>query len=151
MLNRRIKASTWRRENGLTLIEVLVAALVLAVGLVGLAGLHLNSLQATHSSYYRSVATMIALDAEERAWLRLAESGDLEAGDLPAIVTAVVADWNQACPDDCVLLPNLDVDLSVAATGTTWIDIEIEVSWAEGRFVDVDRETFAFRTRIPRG
>lgn len=62
------------RNAGLTLIEVLIALLVLSIGLVGLASIHLLSLKAAHSSYYRSLAATAALDAEEQVWALMAEN-----------------------------------------------------------------------------
>lgn len=49
-----------RRCNGFTLLEVLIAILVLAIGLLGLAGLHITGLRAAHSAFHRSEATMLA-------------------------------------------------------------------------------------------
>lgn len=63
-----------RRVRGLSLIEVLIALLVLSIGLVGMASLQLTSLKSAHSSYYRSLASAAALDTEERLWLRLRET-----------------------------------------------------------------------------
>jgi type IV pilus assembly protein PilV len=52
--------------GGFTLVEVLVAALVLAVGLLGLAGLQLASMKSNHSAYLRSQATVAAYDLLDR-------------------------------------------------------------------------------------
>lgn len=52
--------------NGSTLIELLVAMLVLAIGLLGLAGLQTFSVRNTHSAYLRSQATMLAHDILDR-------------------------------------------------------------------------------------
>ncbi len=54
------------RTNGFTLIEVLIAVLVLAVGLLGLAGLQVTSLGNSQSAYNRSVATQLAYDLADR-------------------------------------------------------------------------------------
>lgn len=51
-----------RCQQGFTLIEVLIAALVLAVGLLGLAGLQATSVKMNHSAYLRSQATMLAYE-----------------------------------------------------------------------------------------
>ncbi|CAI8877083.1 type IV pilus modification protein PilV [Methylocaldum szegediense] len=51
-----------RRCSGFTLLEVLVAILVLAIGLLGLAGLQVAGLRADHSAFHRSQATMLAYD-----------------------------------------------------------------------------------------
>lgn len=146
-----VKPVNFRKIRGVSLIEVLVAALVLAIGLVGLAGLQLTAVKASHSSYYRSVATMIALDAEERAWIELGETGSLEDADLSDIGDEVLETWNNACPEDCSLLPGLDVEITSPNSTTEWIDVQVEVSWSEGRFVDVNGESFGYRTRVPTG
>lgn len=55
-----------RRQRGVTLIEVLVAVLVLSIGLIGLAALQVAALQANQISYQRSQATNLAYDVIER-------------------------------------------------------------------------------------
>ena len=54
------------RQAGASLIEILIAVLVLAVGLVGLAALQASALQANHGSHLRSVATHLAYDIGDR-------------------------------------------------------------------------------------
>lgn len=54
------------RNTGFTLIEVLVAVVVLAVGLLGLAGMQVNSLGNNQSAYNRSQATQLAYDLSDR-------------------------------------------------------------------------------------
>lgn len=55
-----------RKVRGFTLLEILVALLVLSVGLVGLAGLQTFSLRNNHSAFLRSQATVLAYDALDR-------------------------------------------------------------------------------------
>jgi len=52
--------------GGFTLIEVLIAVLVLAVGLLGMAGLQVTGLRNNQSAYYRSQATQLAYDMADR-------------------------------------------------------------------------------------
>jgi len=54
------------KNTGFTLIEVLIAMLVLAVGLLGLAGLQATSLKNNQSAYNRSQATQLAYDLADR-------------------------------------------------------------------------------------
>ena len=54
------------KNTGFTLIEVLIAMLVLAVGLSGLAGLQATRLKNAQSAYNRSVATELAFDLADR-------------------------------------------------------------------------------------
>ncbi len=55
-----------RAQDGMTLIEVLVALLVLAVGLLGAAAIQLNALKYTDSSLMTSQASFIAYDMMDR-------------------------------------------------------------------------------------
>jgi type IV pilus assembly protein PilV len=53
-------------QRGFTMVEVLVAVLVLAIGLIGLASLQGVSLQFNNSAYLRSQATNLAYDMADR-------------------------------------------------------------------------------------
>ena len=55
-----------RRERGFSLMEVLIAMLVLAIGLLGLASLQAQSLKFNHESYVRSQATILAYEIMDR-------------------------------------------------------------------------------------
>lgn len=55
-----------RSTAGFSLIEVLIAVLVLSVGLLGLAGMQATSLRFNHNAYMRSQATFLAHDMLER-------------------------------------------------------------------------------------
>ena len=54
------------RARGFTLIEALVALLILSIGLLGVAALQLTSLRSNHSSSLRSQATLLAYDIVDR-------------------------------------------------------------------------------------
>nr|WP_174482605.1 type IV pilus modification protein PilV [methanotrophic endosymbiont of Bathymodiolus puteoserpentis (Logatchev)] len=56
----------FNKKTGFTLIEVLIAMVVLAVGLLGLAGLQATSLKNNQSAYNRSQATQLAYDIADR-------------------------------------------------------------------------------------
>jgi type IV pilus assembly protein PilV len=58
--------SSRRPQSGFTMLEVLVSMLVIAVGLLGMAGLQIQSLRQGQSAYYRSVATQLAYDMSDR-------------------------------------------------------------------------------------
>lgn len=55
-----------RSPKGFTLIEVLVALVVLSLGLLGLASLQLLGLKNTNNAYYRTQASMFANNMVER-------------------------------------------------------------------------------------
>tara|TARA_R110002012_G_scaffold109370_6_gene253134 strand:+ start:794 stop:1228 length:435 start_codon:yes stop_codon:yes gene_type:complete len=85
-------------QRGFSLIEALIALLVLSIGLIGVAAMQLKALQSANAGYQRSVASVAAVDAQERLWAALA---DLEAGkncdniDVGAIQAAWRAHWFQ--------------------------------------------------------
>jgi len=78
-------------QRGFTLIEVLVTVIVLAIGLLGLAGLQLTSLKYNHSAYMRSQATILTNDITDRmrANLTVATAGgyNIALGAVPAAMT----------------------------------------------------------------
>ena len=150
-------------QGGLTLIEALVTLFVLSVGLVGLATMHLTSLQSAHSSYYRSMASAIALNFEERLWLAaseelLAPGQCLEA--LPERATVLRNDWVNASS-----LPGIRVSIDgpslitfsrpqPGATGTwtdRWQEMTLTIEWAETRFRSEPNqpERFDYMLRVP--
>jgi type IV pilus assembly protein PilV len=55
-----------RTQQGVSLIEILVALVLLAVGLLGLAGLQLRGIQVNQGSQYRSLAEIMAEDLADR-------------------------------------------------------------------------------------
>jgi len=60
-MSNRIKS-----ESGFTMVETLVALVVLAIGLLGIAALYLNSLQAGRTAIYRTQAVNLAADLADR-------------------------------------------------------------------------------------
>ncbi|PLW81625.1 type IV pilus modification protein PilV [Kineobactrum sediminis] len=61
-------ACLWPRkyQSGVGLVEVLIATLVFAVGLLGMAGLQLAAKKNSHEALQRSIATSLARDIVER-------------------------------------------------------------------------------------
>lgn len=55
-----------KNKNGFTLIEVLISMLILALGLLGMAGLQATGLRNNLSSYHRGQATQLAYDMADR-------------------------------------------------------------------------------------
>lgn len=149
------------RSRGVTLIEVLVTLLVLALGLVGMAALHVNVLKNAHSSYYRSVASIMALDYEERLWLRIADPATVDCltlADGNAIATEMISEW----ANRQVFIPAVSIGLIRTvdpqnAGNPRWVEFELAVTWAEERFqAEFDPETetsqgerFDYRVRVP--
>lgn len=113
-------------QRGFTLVETLIALLLLAVGSLACVALQLHALQSTHAAYQRTLASLIAADVGERLWLGLADG---------RIDVAWLDGWVQrrdcAPVDPHVCLPALEVTVDGAGTRRV-----ISVSWAEQRFED---------------
>jgi type IV pilus assembly protein PilV len=66
LMNNRNHMRRLDRQSGFTLIEVLVAVIVLSIGLVGVAGLQAVSLKNNQSAFMRSQASALAYDLADR-------------------------------------------------------------------------------------
>ena len=66
MIYSAYKRNSRRHSGGFSLIEVLVALLVLAIGLLGLAALQAQGLRFNHDAYVRTQATNLAYDIVDR-------------------------------------------------------------------------------------
>ncbi|QSX33300.1 type IV pilus modification protein PilV [Shewanella avicenniae] len=116
-----------RKQNGFSLIEIMVTSFIVAFGLVGMAALQLKSLQAAHSAYQRSVASVIALDVVERLWANMAMDTPLSDAELRE---QSLAHWQQTT-NNRQSLPGLGLTLNHPLGTNTYV---ITVDWSESRF-----------------
>jgi type IV pilus assembly protein PilV len=99
--NRRASwaAASPKRLAGVSLIEVLVALVLLSIGLLGLAGLQASGMRVGQSSIHRSLAAQLAHDIIERMRANAAGAGaySIALGDAAPACTGVAAcdlrDW----------------------------------------------------------
>lgn len=82
-----------RKETGFTLLEVLVAIVVLSLGLLGLAGLQAATLRNNQIAYYRAIAVQQTYDMADR--IRANQAGAV-AGAYNNLTNTIPAD------PDCV-------------------------------------------------
>lgn len=68
------RSSLVRKLSGFTILEVLIAVIILSVGILGLAGLQAVALRNNHSAFLRSQATMLAYDISDRMRANLTET-----------------------------------------------------------------------------
>lgn len=128
-------------QRGFTLIEALVALLVLSIGLLGVAAMQLEALQGAHAGYQRSIASLAAQDAQERLWADMAEKGDLTCPSDTA-VNGVGGGWSNQWSQ---YLPQLNESPVSAASDC---EFSITVDWDERRFGG-NREEFSYMVRLP--
>lgn len=125
-------------QRGFTLLEVMVAVFVLAVGLLGMAHLQITSLKHNQSAEYRSQAALFAADMLDRmrANREAAQNGNyaLAIGDnLPAntdtIADADIVDWRDSLSR---YLPNGSGLIACAAFDVNSEFVcDITISWNE--------------------
>lgn len=134
--------SNKKHQSGFSLLEVLIAVLILSFGLLGMAGLQLKSLQSSHSAYQRTLATVIAMDAGERLWANSASSTPLTTEQLR---DQWQDDW-QNSDDGRLTLPGLVASITAPAPGET--TYTITVNWDESRFSGSEETSFTYALDI---
>lgn len=80
-----------KKHDGFTLIEVLVALVVLSIGLLGMAALHIDGVRTSHAALQRTQAVNLAADMADR--IRANPLGDYNVGAGAAVEPAI------ACAD----------------------------------------------------
>ena len=129
-------------QSGFTLIEALVALLVLSIGLLGVAAMQLKALQGAHAAYQRSIASLAAQDAQERLWAKMAiNSGTVcpTGSDVEDIQIAWQGEWS-------IFLPGFSDQSTL--TGNSACEYEANVVWDETRFGEAE-ESFLYIFRLP--
>lgn len=111
-MKKSIKTSSIFHSRGITMIEVLVALVILSIGLLGLASLQANALKYNQSAYMRTQATQYAYDIADRMRanrdVALAGGYDIALADAAPTSTTVVDQDLAAWLGDVATLPNGD-------------------------------------------
>ncbi|HDQ41683.1 MAG TPA: type IV pilus modification protein PilV [Desulfonatronum sp.] len=139
---------------GFSLLEVLVGLIILAVGLLGLAGLQVMSLRQNNDAYLRSQATLMAYDILDRMRANRSHAIDgryeidfdeSPASSLPDAVKSDLALWKGALS---ATLPGPG-DGSIEMSDNTVVVVTIK--WQEKKFRETtdgaDTEWLEFTTQ----
>ena len=89
-------------QNGFSIIEMLIAVLVISIGLLGMAGLQTTGIQQSHNSYLKTQASMLAYDMADRMRSNLQGVGaghydSIDSMDDPVNAKPGCANANTAC------------------------------------------------------
>ncbi|WP_444989463.1 type IV pilus modification protein PilV [Halomonas mongoliensis] len=135
------------RAKGFTLLEALIALLVLSIGMLGVAAMQLKALQGAHAAYQRSIASLAAQDAQERLWAEMADKGGLECPTWSSAQSFGGVSWHDTWEE---YLPELVEEAVVpAASPNVGCEFTISVSWSEGRFSGESPPDFVYSVRLP--
>lgn len=88
-------------QKGFTLIEVMVAVFVLAVGILGMAGMQAVSVRESQNSIFRSQADILAADMADRLRANRADAADPLSTNYETDGTAVVSGVCQGTTANC--------------------------------------------------
>lgn len=141
------------KNSGFTLIEVLVALVILSIGLLGVAGMQISSMTGNHNAFLRSQGLQYAYEALDmmRANRSAAISSTytenyvIVAGDDPAtelktgVALADLQEWLrgiEGTSNPASGLPGGQGAIAVVDNGDNTWDITVTVSWTEGRLAD---------------
>lgn len=141
------------RQAGVTLVEVLVTAVIISVGLLGVAALHLTSLKNSTESTYRSKATWFANDIIER--MRANNSAAQSQAYVIAYGATVspgtiaqndLSDWKTRLAS-AAGLPNGDGQITMTPAGQNFV-YTIRIRWSERERDNNDPIEFVTETEI---
>lgn len=165
-----IKSPNWRYSKGTTLLEVLIAAVILGIGLLGIAALQMTSLQGSANSEYRGRASDLAWTLTDRMRANLPAISSY----ISPVASATLCD-NE--PTRCAMIPGSTTPpsscnaIQVAAwdlwevrcangvrtalpggtmlvTSTTFDTFQIEINWLTRTDDDNDDEAYSDKMTV---
>ena len=129
-----------RKQRGFSLVEVLIALVIMSVGMLGIAGLYVHSMQAGRTSMLRHHAVTLAGDVADRIRANPRAGITYEGAGLDGSCVSGVVDcdevamaghdillWQQQADDT---LPAGDVEILFDDSGTPPI-YTINITWSE--------------------
>lgn len=126
--------ASWLKQSGFSLIETLVTLVILAFGLLGLAGLHMVSLKNNQASQMRAQATMYGYDIIDRM---RSNCGAAHAGSYNISLSSSIPTGSDMVSGDVAAWRNGLATL-LSGTGSVAVDsgnrqATIVIQWDESR------------------
>lgn len=150
------------RQRGVGLIEILVAVLILALGLLGMAGLQANALKTNQSAYARGQAVMLsyyildAMRADRSAAVSLAYNTGAVSGGVITPICSPLAITGTALADNNRKdwINSLKTSLGNENTTCGAIDCDvtglctIQITWDDSRAGGLGAQRFETQSRL---
>jgi type IV pilus assembly protein PilV len=154
MIRNRATPAARRRNGGFTLVDAMVALIVLSVGLLGIAALYVETLRANRTSLHRTEAVNLATDIADRMRSNRIPAdayncnGTCDPATPPASANAIaIADLTDWVTQVQTQLPGGTADVTfTAATATTPAAYVVDIGWDE--VGQDDPVTFQLRIEI---
>lgn len=146
-----------KSQRGITMIEVLIALLIFAIGLLGVAGMQSLALKSTNNSNIRTLVNIHAYEIAERM---RANMPGVESGSYNSISSITgAAQCSPGCTpqqlaalDGDQWLANLQAEVpSVTSASVAYADgvATINIDWTERGYADdTEEQSYTLRARI---
>ena len=137
------------KSAGFSLLESMIALVVFSVALLGLAAMYTKTLSVSHSSYLRTLATIQAMDLEERirANPRAADSDyAFDCGAPAAADPQASVDVQAWCNNTTAVFGGLLLQSTVTQGGGALVDYTITLQWSERALGDENRQNIVPQT-----
>ncbi len=133
-----IRSSAVRRQQGLSLIEILVTLVVVSIGLLGLVSLQFLSMRNANNAFYRQQATFLAEDMLDRIRANSTQTYNVTAGATGSLCTGScstaairdhdIAEWktsiNTTFPDNGAGVVTFDAVNNIYTITVSWNAID---------------------------
>jgi type IV pilus assembly protein PilV len=131
-----------RNAKGVSLVEVLISLVLLAIGLLGTASLMSASLKNTNTAYYRSQATFLADDILDRMRANAAVASQYAIND--SAITSATPPNSMAAFDCNELIATLAAEIpgGIGTVRITGDVVTVEISW------DANESSFTTQTQL---
>jgi type IV pilus assembly protein PilV len=148
------------KQLGFSMVEILVTIVVIAIGLLGLAGLQATSLRNTEASYQRSQAATLAYDMLDRMRANAAGVSNGDYDSITAAPTGTVKDCtsNTCDKSEMATFDNDDWHTNITAvlpSGTGTVSgsgagsvFTITITWDDDRDSTTTAASFTLSSRV---